>query len=398
MNILQISPSDNLIGGATRVAMDLKAGLEKKGVGTPMFVGKKFSGREDIQPIPKNIIDKGLSYLLANDLDFFRTDFILDTEVFKDADIVHCHNLHGWYFKLDTLRKMSLQKPLIWTLHDMWAVTAHCSHAFQGGERSGFYECPSLDIYPELLWHNEKYLEKRKRGIYEKTKVNLVVPSKWLEEKIKKSVLGSKNIKLIYNGIDTEVFRSYDKSEVRKELGLPENKKIITFIANNGRHSAFKGLNFVVETIRHYQNEKDIMFCCLGAKKEEMGIDHENVIYFDKTADKTLFAKYYSMSDIFLFTSLAENFPLVILEAMACGLPIVSFDVGGVKEALAHKENGYLAGYKDGQDLIKGIDYLLNSDYNKLLKIKEDSSKKVRENFSLETMAGAYLDFYKSLI
>lgn len=143
----------------------------------------------------------------------------------------------------------------------------------------------------------------------------------------------------------------------------------------------------------HYKN---ILFLCIGGDEQDNNI--ENIRYINYIDDKELLAKYYSASDIFLFTSLAENFPLVILEAMACGLPVVSFDVGGVKEALIHKKNGYIAKYKDIDDLINGIEYVLNLNDNEILKISDFSIKGVQDNFTIKKMVNQYMELYKSLL
>src|SRR3989338_10616392 len=180
MNVLQINTADTR-GGAAKVAYSLKQELEKKGHTTSMFVARKYSNEESVKILNDSRtlsgrIRKKLAYWLANDIDVFSSDHILKTSEFKSADIIHCHNLHSNYFNLRTLKKISALKPVIWTFHDMWPITAHCAHSFddstsssQGGIKdTGFFACPSLDIYPPIAWHNEKYLEKIKAGIFRK--------------------------------------------------------------------------------------------------------------------------------------------------------------------------------------------------------------------------------------
>src|SRR3989338_4442165 len=170
MRILQINTIDKR-GGAAKVSYSLKKELEKRGHETSMFVGRKYSDEKNIKLLNdvssfSNKVRRKLSYWLANDIDVFFSDHILKTEEFKKADIVHCHNLHSNYFNLRTLEKISRIKPAIWTFHDMWPITAHCAHSFDGNlKKNGFFACPSLDIPPAIAWHNEKYLEKRKNKI-----------------------------------------------------------------------------------------------------------------------------------------------------------------------------------------------------------------------------------------
>src|SRR3989338_11326724 len=187
LNILQINTTDQK-GGAAKVAYRLKNGLKKLGHETSMFVGRKYTNDENIFILNDlksfgQRVRKKLAYYLANDIDLFNSDKIIKTEVFKKADIIHCHNLHSYYFNLNTLKKISKLKPIVWTFHDMWPITPHCAHSFDGPFKNGFWQCPSLEIFPPLKWHNEKYLEKRKRDIYRQSDFQIAVPSMWLKNK-----------------------------------------------------------------------------------------------------------------------------------------------------------------------------------------------------------------------
>lgn len=398
MRVLQINASDSLVGGASRVAMDLMQGYSQSGVDVEMFVGTKFSTNSNIYQIPKSFVAKLLSFILANDIDFFSTDYIIDTPSFASADIIQCHNLHGWYFNLDTVRKMSVQKPVVWTLHDMWSVTPHCSYAIGCGAKDGFYSCPSLKVYPSLLWHNEKHLIRRKREIYQNAEFSIVVPSFWLKNILQKSMLKEKEIRVIYNGVDTKVFKPRGKAMARYELGLPADKKIVLFLSSLGKANMFKGGQYLEAIARKYSQREKVIFLCVGNKPKNQSKDESNIIYLDKTSDKSLLSNYYSASDVFLFTSLADNFPLVILEAMACGLPVVAFDVGGVKEAVEHQKNGYIAEYKNLDDLAKGLEYIFGLNPDEYRAISEFNRRKVEENYTLEIMTNNYLNYYQEIL
>lgn len=420
MNILQINTVD-CRGGAAQVAYNLKNELKKRGHFVSMLAAHKTTLDNDVflinpdkmpgalSKLSKSIIKKDLPSfikysirdiyraLIANDIEFFSCNHILSAPEFKNSDIIHCHNFHGNYFNLKLLEKISKIKPIVWTLHDMWAVTGHCAHSFACGKwRNGCENCPDLKIYPPLFWDNTKYLWNKKKEIYNNSKLNIAVPSSWLKRKAEKSILKNQNIKLIYNGIDIKSFKQHIKDKARKKLNLPINKKIITFIATGGKKNEWKGWSFFRNTINRYKNDNNVLFLCIGGRAGKSRLD--NVKYIEYITDKLLLAQYYSASDIFLFTSLAENFPLVILEAMACGIPIVSFDVGGVKEAMIHKKNGYIAKYKDEKDLINGIEYIFGLSEYELQRISQNSIQRVRENFILEIMADNYLKLYQKIL
>ena len=400
MNILQINTIDKK-GGAAKVASSLKQELGKRGHTTSVFVGRKYSDENNIKLLNdvrsvSGKVRRKLAYWLANDIDIFSSDHILKTPEFKNADIVHCHNLHSNYFNLVTLEKMATIKPVVWTFHDMWPITAHCAHSFDGKlKKSGFFSCPSLDIYPPIAWHNEKYLENKKAKIYSNSNFHIVTPSKWLAEKIGQSILKNKPLSVIYNGIDTNIFKPLrsDLNKLRSDLGLPTDKKIILSVVKK-RDDPWKGWPFIVEIAEQFKDSKDIIFINIG----RIAGDGSNLLGIPPVSEEEILAKYYSAADILLYPSIADNCPLVVLEAMTCGLPVVSFNTGGIPELVEHKTNGYIAEYKNTNDLKVGIEYLLNLSSQEIEKMGKDSITKIKSSFTLDKMAGQYINLYRQLL
>lgn len=395
MNILFIGTTD-ILGGAARVSWDIRSALKEQGHTTSVFVADKRSSDLFVKIIPRQMWRKYLGFLFATD-DLLSSDWILKTSEYKNADIVHCHNLHGRYFNLSTLQKMSTEKPVIWTLHDEWAITPHCVCTFEGVKmKNGLFVCPDKNTPPRILWDNTRYLSWRKNSIYKKSKLHIVTPSRWLKERVKKTILGLQDFRLIHNGIDTNIFKRSDKNIARQKLGLPLDKKIVLFLADDAKNNIWKGWKYTEEVIKRYKDDRDLLFISVG--NHTLYPDEGNVRYISHIDKKEEIALYYSAADILLFTSIAENFPLVILEAMGCGLPIVSFDVGGVKEAVTHKENGYIATYRDTKSLIEGMDYILNLSNDEIKNISESSIKKIQNNFTKDLMVGGYIKLYEELI
>ncbi len=380
MNILQINTIDNK-GGAAKVAYSLKQELKTRGHNITFVVSKKYSNDNNVKLIRpysnlRQRILKKLTYYLANDLDFFGSDRILKMPEFKSADIVHCHNLHTNYFNLSTLQKISAIKPAVWTFHDMWPITAHCGHAFDGPlKENGFFTCPSLDIYPPIAWHNEKYLESKKEEIYKNSNFNIVTPSKWLADKVNQSILKDKPLTVIYNGINMEVFKPQDKKTAREELELPQDKKIILTVAKGGKANPWKGWNYIQEVMDAFKDKNEIEFVNLGGEGAYI-------------SDPEILSKYYSASDILLYPSIADNCPLVVLEALACRLPVVAFNTGGMPELINHKVDGYIAEYKNTNDIINGLEFVLNSQI----------TPTTEERFTIKKMTDQYIELYKSLL
>jgi glycosyltransferase involved in cell wall biosynthesis len=408
MNILEVNASDNK-GGAAKVAWTLKEELRRLGHRVAIAVDHKYSNDPEIFRIKETLywikaisallgrdlesaIKRRLSYWLANDIETFKASKLLESKAFQEADIVHLHNIHSNYFDLKTLEKISESKSVIWTLHDMWAITPHCAHAFGGELKDGFFQCPSLDIYPPIAWHNEEYLQNKKAETYNKSKFHIVVPSIWLKEKVEKSTLKDHPTSLIYNGVDTNKFRPQDKEASRKELGLPLNKKIILFLAKGGRTNPWKGWEYLEKIIQHFSSNPNIIFVALGGDSKERS---EKIVNIPYTSSQEELVKFYSASDILLYPSLADNCPLVVLEAQACGLPVVSFRTGGIPEIIEHKKTGWIADYKNLDQLIAGVNYLIKISSEELKNISLNSTERISNNFSLEKMTREYLDLYQ---
>jgi glycosyltransferase involved in cell wall biosynthesis len=395
MKIFTITAAYDELGGAARVATDLTENLKKEGLTTTVYAGVHQSLSSHVHTIKKTWVDRVSSRLAANDMECFSTDYLLHTSDFKDADIVHAHNLHGWYFNLQTLGKMAAVKPVVWTLHDMWAITSHCAHTDLPLQANGFYTCPPHDTYPKLLWNNRRHLEAVKRAVYATAPLHIVTPSKWLKELVDVSILKDHHSHLIYNGVDTSVYQPTDKQHARTTLGLPLTKKIILFVASGGIKNVFKGGDFVRNLATRYAHDPDVQFICIGGSED---VIEGNVHHLPGIRDKQLLARWYAAADIFLFTSRSENFPLVVLEAMACGLPVVSFDVGGVKEAVGHGTHGYIARYLDTADLATGVEHILNLSPHATAAMAATCRQAVLDHFSLATMTNQYRSLYESLL
>jgi glycosyltransferase involved in cell wall biosynthesis len=395
MNILQIGTVDNK-GGAASVSWIIKKKLEEKGHRMPMFVSEKKSNSTDVFSIPRRL-HRYIHFLFSNDLDLSSTDWIIKTKEFKEADIIHLHNIHGWYFNIKTLQKMSKLKPVVWTLHDMWAITPHCAYSYDCELKNGFFQCPSMKSYPQIFWHAEKYLAWRKKNIYAKSNFSLITPSLWLKNMVEKSILKYKKNDLIYNGVDENIFKISDKTSSRKQLEIPLNKKIILFLSDGGKNNPAKGWLYVESVVKKF-NDDGILFICIGGKENGKDETYNNLLYVSRISNKEILSKYFSASDVFLFPSLADNCPLVILEAMACGLPIVTFNTGGIPELVEHLENGYVAKYKDSEDLIRGINYVLNLEKDQILQITTKSRKKIEGNFTIDIMVSQYETLYRKII
>jgi glycosyltransferase involved in cell wall biosynthesis len=412
LKLLIIGTTDNK-GGAASVGWNIGETLRYRGYSVKYIVGFKFSDSPHVHELKTPWLTRFLehylpynftglyrhfsSFLLANDIDRGASEEILNHPWYKEADIVHCQNLHGSYFKLDTLVRMSKEKKVFWTLHDMWAISGNCVYTDDPTVwKSGARAKVSIMEYPPMLWNNAKYLWSKKKQIYQNSpSLSVIVPSRWLGDKVKESILKDKNLSVIYNGINSEVFKPGDKAKLRLKYNIQRDKRIVTFVAQGGGYDPRKGWNYIEKLAKAYENDPNILFMCIGgAKKGQIG----NILYVPNISDKKILAEYYGLSDVFLFTSLAENCPLVVLESMSCGLPVISFDVGGVPELVEHKVNGYIAKYKDGIDLSSGLNWILSLPITELNKISNSNRAEVVSKYSIDKMVDVYENLFKNSI
>lgn len=385
-------------GGAAKIASSLNRGLNKQDYNSRMLVDMGVAPKENIEPLPRDrSIKQKLLWPAQQNLawlDFFHMSSfqIKDTDVFKNCDILHLHNLHGDYFSLFALPELTSLKPTVWTLHDMQAFTGHCAHSFECDKWiKGCDGCPNLTIYPAIKKDTTNFLWYNKKEIFNHSNFKIACPSNWLKNKIEQSILNKHDIKVIYNGIDTGVFKPTDKIVARRNLGLPMDKKILLFSADGGVDNPFKGSRYLYEVYEKLKHREDVLFLNVGGTKSEN--KQPNWLNVSYISDEKSLALYYSAADIFIYPSLAETFGLVIAEAFSCETPVVSFDVSAIPELVRHLDNGYLARHRDADDLLKGVTVFLdNPEF--MVKAGRKARSLVLSNFTVEKMTKDYVELY----
>ena len=259
-------------------------------------------------------------------------EFIKNIDEFK-PDIIHLHNIHGYYVNIEILFNYLKQHPEIkkvWTLHDCWAFTGHCPHfEYEQCEqwKTECKKCVKKREYPRTLIDRCKKNYRIKKCIF--TSVDnliLVSPSRWLESLVKKSYLQHYSIRVINNGIDTKIFK-YTKSDIKEKYGI-KNKKLILGVASIWDKK--KGLDTFIELSKKI--DADYQIVLIGLNKKQIKKLPNNIIGINRTENIQELVKWYSAANIFFNPTFEDNYPTVNLEAIACGTPVVTFDTGGSSE------------------------------------------------------------------
>ena len=258
-----------------------------------------------------------------------------------DPDILWLHNIHGYYINYEMLFEWIKTRPQMqvkWTLHDCWSFTGHCAfftYAQCEKWKSGCENCPQLSMYPKSERDNSKDNYNRKKSSFTGVQnLSIVTPSNWLKDEVKKSFLSEYPVEVVYNNINTEIFRK-TPGDFRKRYKL-EDKKIILGVANDWDKR--KGLDTFVELSKKLENiDKDYQIVLVGLSEkqiQELAKDNIKILALPRTASATELAQIYSTADVFVNPTLEDNYPTVNLEAEACGTRVITYDTGGCRETI----------------------------------------------------------------
>lgn len=393
MKILHIH-TDDLGGGATNVAKAISDQASLYDSQSFWLVANKYSSEANIDSLPFSSWRKRWSQFKGSDINGFLSAQIFKHPSYQQADIVHLHNLHGYYFDLNILPQICKDKKVLWTFHDLWPLTASCSHTERWDSYRGLSLCHGPKLYPRFLLRRQKPIINQKLAIYSEANFTIAAPCQWMKDKIRQSALANKSCELIYNGINTELFKERDKNLLRKKFGLNQDKKIAIFLADGASKNRWKGWQYYSELRKRHSN--DLFFVSIG---HDLGDLVKGYNYWQLPRLNQLeVSEYLALADVFIFTSVFENFPLVVLEAMASGLPVISFDVGGVKEVLQHQHGGYLVAANNLNDFSEAITRFLGLNDSDIFDIKKFNKSLIIKNFTSEVMSSNYYQVYQDLL
>lgn len=252
-------------------------------------------------------------------------------------DLIHLHNLHGYYVNIRLLFDYIKQHdiPVVWTLHDCWAFTGHCTHFdFVGCDRWHIkcFDCPQKKEYPQslVLEQSARNFRQKKELFTSLNKISIVTPSKWLADCVKQSFLSKYDITTIPNGIDLEVFRPV-KSDIKNRLNIPEDKKIVLAVANVWNEK--KGFSDVIRLSQLLPtNEYQVVM--VGVTKSQLSILPHSILGIERTKNINELVELYSAADIFFNPSKEETMGMVTAEALACETPAIVYDRTAVPEVI----------------------------------------------------------------
>lgn len=399
MKVVQIN---TVIGkGSTgRICVDIAETLEPLGVETIIAYGygipnykKSYRIGSFIENKTHNIISRvfGLQGLGSR---FATKRFVSFLEQYR-PDIIHLNNLHGNYINYPILLRYITEKkiPVVWTMHDCWPYTGKCAHYVNARcekWKTHCGNCPNVHTYPPSLFidNSSKTFDVKKRLYKRMDNVTMVGVSDWMKHEAEQSILSHFNITRIYNWIDCDVFKPYEKEEaLMVRYGIDQTKFHILGVC--GRYSKAKGAESWRYLTEHVPEDCQVIL----VGNMETGNEINGAIHIPYVDSSLNLAKIYSMSDVFCNLSEAESFGKTTAEALACGTPIVVYNTTACPE-LVGDGCGYVCELNRPEQLLRI-----------LMEIKEKGKQRyssscvnfANENFSKDNIL-QFLKLYQSLI
>jgi glycosyltransferase involved in cell wall biosynthesis len=417
MKIIIINKTD-VQGGAAIAANRIKNALCSVGESAKMLVQKKLSDDKSVHQNSEGKWARSKEFVLfiAERLFFYfyekskmlRFAFspavagenISKNPLINEADIVHIHWFNQGFLSLKSLKKLlKLNKPIVWTLHDMWAFTGGCHYSGDcENYKTGCGNCKFLKNANPGDLSNRIFGKKSK--ILKNATIQFVTCSNWLAQKAKESaLLRNFNIISIPNPIDTGLYFPKNKQKIREKLALPLDKKLVLFGAANIMDER-KGLKYLLSALKKLKEENseigETLEIVLFGKSDANFIKQIPFKVHDMgviSGDSNI-VDIYNAADIFVLPSLEDNLPNTIMEAMACGTPVVAYKTGGIPEMIEHKVNGYIAEYKSIDDLKDGVKYLL--EYSNADELSKNAVDRVYRNYNQTIVVDRYKAVYQS--
>ncbi len=408
LRIVQIHSAD-AGGGAEVMAALLHQEFLRAGHDSWMLVGSKRGDDSRVRPTPRgprwrgelrlrSIIERlfGLQYYASPSLAGKQWPLK------ERPDALLVHSMHGsqGYFRIEDLAWLSNWCPTYLYLQDQWLLTGHCAYSL-GCERwkTGCGHCPDLAIYPSLERDSTNANWRRKQRVLGKCRLTVGSPARWILDLAKSSPILSRHEQFyIPNAVDFTVFNPEGSAAARAKLGLSTDVPVILFLAQQGTRSTFKDfgtLALAFQRLKALRPEVRLMTVGDEPSAETRAALPADTLYFPYSLDRARIADYYRAADLFCHSTKADVCPLTILEAQACGTPVVGTAVGGVPEIIVEGETGWLVPLQDTKALTATLLSAL-ADRTRLESMGRHATR-FAQDFDLPLIASRFLSLFQNV-
>lgn len=389
MKIVQINTFPYKATG--NIMMNIHEALMKNGTESYVVWGRGRNSQSSTEIVIKDEIGVKLHgvYTRITDKTGFAsqhaTKILIDKLMYIKPDIVHLHNIHGYYINIEMLFTFLKNNSIkvVWTFHDCWPFTGHCAYFDMLGcdkWKSGCYSCEQKKAYPgSLLLDNSRWNWNRKEELFNGLNLTIVTPSRWLKRTVEQSFLKNNKICVINNGIEASRYKPTD-TDFYSRLGTA-HKIIILGVASEWTER--KGLKDFIKLWEKIDHGKFVIVL-IGLSKNQIKKLPNGIIGMNRTSNLDELIGAYSGADFFFDPTYDDNFPTTNVEAIACGTPVITYKTGGSPETL-YPDNGWVTEQGDIAAVIK------------ILESKNKKNVFLPDNFRKETMIAKYLKLYDTI-
>jgi glycosyltransferase involved in cell wall biosynthesis len=411
MTVLHLATHDT-IGGAARAAYRQHKALQRSGIDSRMWVNVKMTSDSTVEVWrpPRTMRHRMFRTLRRHYLkallpkQMSRQPFSDDRSQYAGSesehlpphDVINLHWAAGFVNQPTLFRACEPETPVVVTMHDMNAFTGGCHYDMGCGrfaDKCG--RCPQLRSNKEndlsrSIWRR-KYDSYAARS---SSKLHFVANSKWLAgQAARSSLLRSRPVSVIHYGLDTEIFRPFNRAHARQALGIPDGSRVLMFAADSVDDER-KGGRYVREALARLETP---VFLLTAGRGQPPALDKVQGLHLGVVESEHLMALAYNAAEVFLMPSVQEAFGQTALEAAACGTPVVAFEEGGIPEVVIHEDTGLLCSARDALDLAQAVDRLL-SDNVLRRRLGANARAHVEAKFTYQICAGRYVRLYEDLL
>jgi len=410
IKVLHLSSFDTS-GGAARAAYRIHQGLQKAGADSRMLVQFRSGDNRAVVEAENKIVAKGGSLLASLTWKvnppprggLFSPQWVPDAIAPKIAqinpDIINLNWVCNNFLQIETLAK--LNKPLVWTLQDMWAFTGGC-HYSEGCDRyrTACGHCPQLQSNKDN--DLSRWVWQRKANAWKDLNLTIVAPSVWMAKCARSAALfQGLRIEVIPFALDTQQFKPIDSKVARDLLNLPQDKQLVLFGAINATSDTRKGFHLLQAALKQLSQDgwgDRLELVVFGSTAPDKPIDLGfKVHYLGRLQDDVSLCIAYAAADVMVAPSIEEAFGQTASESLACGTPVVVFRDTGLADIVDHQRQGYTAHHSDTEDLARGIAWVLE-DQERHDSLRCAARKKTLQEYDIELQAERYLNLFNQIL
>ena len=401
--------SDRWSGAEALIDQTIVA-LIARGVDARLFVMDRFTDRPYVHALPHFFFERRLEYYFRkatgrNNFLFPSTLFLGNDPWIRDAGIWHFHNLHGHFASIPALARQSLKRPVVLSPVDQFLATGYCTYTL-GCERfrDACGECPQLGLpYPGISRDTTGTLLAMKKASVAKSRFSILVHTKYLADFYASTFVNERPIDQIYYGVNTNVFRPLDRAACAARFNVPLADKSLTVgLIHSDVDDKRKGLLSFLSPLQSLANREPgrIRVLAVGRSSEqvaECATDSLPVLTLPFLPDQEALATAFNLCDVLLYPTRAENLSLTCLDALACGVPVISSRVGGQGEAIRDHVNGFLCEPDRPEQFIQRLEQLV-ADPELRERLSLGARQTVVEQFDLDAYADNLVAYYDRVV